>query len=320
MADLAEVARELYALAPDAFTATRNERAARARADGDKKLAASIRSLQKPSTAAWALNLLVRERSDEIGQALGLGQTLRAAQAHLDSDALRTLSRQRRALVAALGKQAAALATASGHRISEAAVAEIEQTLNAAMADARAAAALKTARLTRPLDSVGLEPVDLTGAVAAAEEALFDSVVADAAAQDAAAQDATADAVTRDTGERGAAAVGRNRKRSPARTGPSKHQLAEARQKATDAARRADDAAAALEAITRRIERATRQRDRLTAELTDLKSQMATLESAISAAGREVNQLEREHDKAGRAAEAAQAGADRAQKRLDALK
>ena len=177
MPDLVDVARELYALTPDEFTAARNKRAADARSDGQKDLAASIRSLKKPSIGAWAVNLLVREQADEIDQVLELGRTLRAAQADLDSDALRKLSAQRRALVAALGKQAASLAKTSGHRISDAAVSEVEQTLNAAMADARAAAALKTARLTRTLDSVGLDAVDLTDAVGAPEEGLLDAAV-----------------------------------------------------------------------------------------------------------------------------------------------
>ncbi|GAB3035792.1 hypothetical protein GCM10027052_12270 [Parafrigoribacterium mesophilum] len=294
MADLAEIARELYRLTPDAFTATRNKRAAEARADGDKELAASIRSLQKPSTAAWAINLFVRERSEEIGQVIQLGRTLRAAQADLDSDALRTLSQQRRQLVAALGKQAAALAKSSSHQISEAAVTEIEQTLNAAMADARAAAALKTARLTRSLDSVGLEPVDLVGAVAAA-----DDDVIEAAAEDAVVVEKEA--------------------RPPARIGPSKRQLADARQKAADATDRAGDATATVAAVARRIAVATRRRDEFATELEELKAEVAALETRVLAADRELQQLDREHDQASRTAEAAQSAARRARDRLDRL-
>jgi chromosome segregation ATPase len=293
MPDLVDVARELYALTPDEFTATRNTRAADARSDGEKDLAASIRSLQKPSIGAWAVNLLVREQSEEIEQVLELGRTLRAAQADLDSDALRKLSAQRRALVAALGKQAASLAKTSGHRISEAAVSEVEQTLNAAMADARAAAALKTARLIRALDSVGLEAVDLTDAVGAPEEGLLDAAVE--------------------------AEVEKGDEEPPARSRPSKRTLDEARRKAADAARRADDAAAELEAVGARIDEGARRRHELVAELEDLKSEIADLEERISAADREARQREREREKAERSAEEARAAADRAQKRLDGL-
>ena len=292
MPDLVDVARELYALAPDEFTATRNQRAAEARSDGQKDLAAGIRALRKPSIGAWAVNLLVREQAEEIDQVLELGRTLRAAQADLDGDALRTLSGQRRALVAALGTQAASLAKAAGHRISEAAVSEVEQTLGAALADARAAAALKTARLTRALDSVGLEAVDLTDAVGAPEEGLLDAVAE----------------VEIEHGEA-----------PPARIRPSKRALDEARRAAADAARRAEDAAAELEAVGARIDRAARRRHELVADLDDLKSEVAALEGRISAADREAGHLERERDKAERSAEKARAAAERAQERLAGL-
>ncbi|MEO7007063.1 MAG: hypothetical protein ABI065_08525 [Terrimesophilobacter sp.] len=288
MPDLVDVARELYALTPDEFTATRNERAADARSDGQKELSAIIRSLRKPSIGAWAVNLLVREQSEEIDQVLELGRTLRAAQADLDSDALRKLSGQRRALVAALGTQAAALAKSSGHPISEAAVAEIEQTLNAAMADARAAAALTTGRLTRALDSIGLEAVDLTDAVGAPEEGLL--LVA-------------ADSPEKPSG----------------RILPSKHQLAESRQTAADAARRAEDAIAELGAVSARIEEVAHRRHELATELDKLKSEVAGLQAQLSASDRESKQLELERDKAKHSAEDARTAADRAQGRLDTL-
>ena len=275
------------ALTPDEFTATRNRRAADARTHGEKELAASIRSLRKPSTAAWAVNLLVREQSEAIGQLLELGRTLRAAQAELDSDALRQLSGQRRVLVGALGKQAAALAKRSAHPIGEAAVTEIENTLNAAMADAGAAAALKTARLTRALDSIGLEAVDLTDAVGAPEEVLLD---------------AAAEAPKR-----------------PERIRPSKRQLAEAQQKASDAARRAKDATAELKAVGARFDESVRHRHQVVAELDELKAEVTALEEQLSATDRDAKQLEREADKAERSAEEAKAAAERAQGRLDAL-
>jgi chromosome segregation ATPase len=287
MPDLVDVARELYALMPDEFTATRNKRAADARSDGEKELAASIRSLRKPSMAAWAVNLLVRERSEEIEQMLALGRMLRAAQTDLDSDSLRKLSGQRRALVAALGKQAASLAKASGQRISEATVTEVEQTLNAALADAGAAAALRTARLTRGLDSIGLEAVDLADAVGAPEDGVLEAAQAT--------------------------------EEQPARLRPSKRTLDEARQKAADAARRADDAAAELKAVGERIDESARRRHELVAELEDLKSEVADLEERISALDRDARQRERERDKAERSVEEARAEADRAQKRLHGL-
>lgn len=158
-ADLDAVAAELYALPPDEFTAARNARAHQA----DRPLAAQIKALRKPTAAAWAVGLLARE--GQLGDALELSAALREAQDDLDAAELNRLGRQRRALVAALAAQAADLAAAKGVTVSASARTEVEKTINAAVMDAAAAAAVMTGRLVRTLEATGLEPVDLTDAV-----------------------------------------------------------------------------------------------------------------------------------------------------------
>lgn len=158
-ADLDAVATELYALPPDEFTAARNVRANQA----DRPLAAQIKALRKPTAAAWAVGLLARE--GQLGDALELSAALREAQDDLDAAELNRLGRQRRALVAALAAQAADLAAAKGVTVSASARTEVEKTINAAVMDAAAAAAVMTGRLVRTLEATGLEPVDLTDAV-----------------------------------------------------------------------------------------------------------------------------------------------------------
>lgn len=158
-ADLDAVADELYALPPDEFTAARNVRANQA----DRPLAAQIKALRKPTAAAWAVGLLARE--GQLGDALELSAALREAQDDLDAAELNRLGRQRRALVAALAAQAADLAAAKGVTVSASARTEVEKTINAAVMDAAAAAAVMTGRLVRTLEATGLEPVDLTDAV-----------------------------------------------------------------------------------------------------------------------------------------------------------
>lgn len=192
MADLIDVANELYALSPDAFTATRNERA--------KQLAdPAIRALPKPSAAAWAINLLVRERAARIDAVLDLGERLQAAQRDLDRGALRSLILERRSIVAELTTDARALASDHGHPLNAGAVIEINQTLQAAMADRWAGTAVRSGRLVRSLASVGFEPVALEGAVGAPGGALAAASapsVADPAAaleQDAVEAEQTAD-------------------------------------------------------------------------------------------------------------------------------
>ncbi|MDQ4138664.1 MAG: hypothetical protein M3116_07470, partial [Actinomycetota bacterium] len=154
---LTDAADELYGLAPGEFTAARNARAKAAKASGDKDLGAHLARLPKPSAAAWGVNMLVRHRRTEIDQLLELGRTMRAAQEELDSDTLRSLGTQRRAVIGAVAKQARSLARELGQSIGEPAVEEIEQTLQAAMADPNAAAAVRTGRLVRPLTTVGFE-------------------------------------------------------------------------------------------------------------------------------------------------------------------
>ncbi|SIT82684.1 transposase [Microbacterium sp. RU33B] len=154
------VAADLAALPPAEFTAARN---ARASAEGDRGLAAQIKTLPKPQVSAWAVTLLAREGG--LGEALELSAALREAQDGLDAPELAVLGRQRRALVSALARQAADLARARGVAVSTAASGEIERTIDAAIRDPAAAAAVRSGRLVRPLVADGIDPVDLDGAV-----------------------------------------------------------------------------------------------------------------------------------------------------------
>ena len=147
--DLVSVADELYALPADGFVAARNARAKTAREAGDKDLAGRIGELAKPSSAAWTVNMLVRNRGDHIDQLIELGASLRKAQEELDSVQLRDLTRQRQKLVAALGTQARSVAEGLGKRPSDTAIDEVEQTLQAALADPDAAVAVQSGRLIR---------------------------------------------------------------------------------------------------------------------------------------------------------------------------
>lgn len=155
------LADELYGLLPSEFTAARNAAAK----ELDKPARDRIMALKKPTPAAWVVNLLVRQRPDQVDAVLELGEQLREAQGDLDRDALAELTRQRRSLVGALAKQGVALADVAGQRVSNAVADEVAQTLQAGMSDADAALAVRSGRLVRPLEAIGLS-VDLEGAVA----------------------------------------------------------------------------------------------------------------------------------------------------------
>lgn len=150
---------ELYSLPPAEFTAARTARAKEATGD----LAARIRKVRKPVVAAWAVDLLAREGM--LSDALDLGEAMRDAQESLDAAELQRLGRQRRQLVAALARQAVSEADKRGVAVSAAAQTDVEATLNAALIDADAAAAVRSARLASPLEAGDAGALDLSEVV-----------------------------------------------------------------------------------------------------------------------------------------------------------
>jgi chromosome segregation ATPase len=165
--DLETVADELYALSPAEFTSARDARASDARKAGDRDLAASIKSLRRPTKSAWLANVLVRRRREQIDELLDLGETMREAQQQLAGEELRQLSRRRHELVSALGQQARDLARESSRPATDEMVLELEATLEAALADPAASDAVRSGRLTSALSYSGFGSVD-PGALAVA--------------------------------------------------------------------------------------------------------------------------------------------------------
>ena len=145
---------DLYALAPEEFTAARDEAAKE-----DK----SLKALRKPSVAAWVVNTLVRREPALLEQLVDLGAALRDATAARQGDQLRELTEQRHQLVQAVTEQAIGLVD---RPITQAVRTEVSQTLEAAMADQASAEAVQSGQLVRALSYAGFGGVDLEGAVA----------------------------------------------------------------------------------------------------------------------------------------------------------
>ncbi|UYP20074.1 hypothetical protein OED52_05890 [Rhodococcus sp. Z13] len=164
MPDLDSVADALYGLDPGDFVAARSEYAAEARKAGDRELTAAIGRLRKPTVAAWMVNLLARERADELAALLDIGAALRTAQRRLSGSELRALSDQRRRVVAALEKDAARLAAQRGRTVSEGALREVGRTLNAALVDPEVGERVRQGRLDAiiEVDAFDLSAVPLT--------------------------------------------------------------------------------------------------------------------------------------------------------------
>lgn len=171
---LTEVADDLYGVAPAEFIAARTARASALASDlssdpANKALVARVKELRRPAPAAWLANLLVRERRDDLEDLLELGVQLRAAQESLDRGDITRLAKERRTRVTALAQAGSDLAAAAGHVVPPAVVAAVAATLDAGLADAQAADAIRTGRLLRSLETIGFEPVDLAEAVAVPE-------------------------------------------------------------------------------------------------------------------------------------------------------
>jgi len=164
---LADIADDLYGVAPAEFIAARGARVTDVA--GDRDLAARVKELRRPAPAAYVVNLLVRQRRDDLEQLLDLGVELRAAQAALDRTEITRLAKERRTRVTSLARAGGELAVAAGQNAPPAVVDAVAATLDAGLADPEAAAAVRTGRLLRPLETIGFEPVDLAEAVAVPE-------------------------------------------------------------------------------------------------------------------------------------------------------
>lgn len=170
MTTLLEVADQLYGLPLGDFTPTRDARARALRTE-DRALAAAVKALRKPATAAWVVNQLVRGETEQVDQLLAVGEALREAQRSMSADELRALTRQRRQVTAAVTTRARAVARGRGLKVTEAVADQVEATLTAAMVDADCAAGVRSGLLVAPLASTGVGSTDVA-AVLAAPEAL----------------------------------------------------------------------------------------------------------------------------------------------------
>lgn len=163
---LLRIADDLYALPLGEFIGARDQRATEARTAGDAELAAAVKRLRKPATAAWVVNLVVRYDADQISQVLDVGAALREAQEAMSADELRALTKQRRQLTAAVTTSSRSLAREHGQRVTASVADQVEATLTAAMIDADAAEAVRSGLLVSPLATTGVDDLDVSEAVA----------------------------------------------------------------------------------------------------------------------------------------------------------
>ncbi|MFG6402161.1 transposase [Microbacterium sp. P04] len=275
--ELDAIAAELYVLAPAEFTAARNARASAA----SGSLATQVKALRKPTVSAWAVNLLARD--GQLGEAVELSHALREAQDDLDAPELARLGAQRRALVAGLARRAAQLAESAGTTLSATAQEDVVKTVNAAVVDPGAAAAVLTGRLVRPVEAAGTDDAELADHVGG-------SVPGIAAAPPARSRDDLAARRARKAAEAAAR---------------------EAQRAAAEAARELQQTA---DRLAKRRERAELLHERVD----DLRAELSRLTDDAAKADAEVATLEQERARREKRSEEAAAHAARAQEAVEA--
>jgi DNA repair exonuclease SbcCD ATPase subunit len=310
--DLDEVADELYAVPPEEFVTLRKTRQDEAKADGDKALAKEIGALPKPSAAAWACNLLVREQRAEIEGLVDLGDLLREAQENLAGDQLRALDVQRRQLLTALTRQARALTNGQGHPVSTAVATQIEETLRAAMSDPEAGQALLTGRLTSPMTYSGMGTT-----VAKPDLRLVHPPRPERTEKPA---EKPAKAPRKQTGESAAERRAREQEeRRRAAEEKRQRELARAREAAEAAVAAAEEAAAAADEQRREVEGLEGRRTELQERVEELAEQLADAERAAADAAATLKRAQRRLTAAQHEADEAAEARDRAVAHVDAL-
>ncbi|GAB3616232.1 hypothetical protein GCM10027416_07890 [Okibacterium endophyticum] len=325
---LLTVADELYALQPSAFVTTRNERAADAKNDGDTELAARIRRLAKPTASAWAVNMLVRHRADEMNELFELGSALRAAQEKLDRDELKRLGAERHDIVARLTETARSLAAELDQKISDTAAREAHQTLQAAVVDAGAELAVRTGRLLEPLAATGLEPVDASDAVGAPPPELAaqegsPSASAKRSAPRAVSQKKRGTKKNTDiqSREQKTARKSTNHNTAAEREGreTAEFDRARARRDARNAEREASEAQAAVDEIDERLDELDREHTDLTDELATLTERLREVRNTVMRLERDIRRRQRDRERAARALTSAERAAEQARARVEEL-
>jgi hypothetical protein len=303
-AELASVAAELYALPPGEFTAARDERAAAARAAGQRDLAGELRRLRRPTLSAWAVNLLALRESGALADLAELAEELRDAQANRRGDQLRQLFRRRQEVLAGLVALARRLVADGGHQLGDDAAQQVERTLTAALSDPDALQQVRSGRLVSPLEYAGfgeLLPGQADGPAAA--PAGTPPPAATGTAPTRAAGAAPAQAAPEATSAR-------ERQPTPGRRQPARPagdpqarlrgELATAEQELAEATERARQAQAELAEAEQDRQRTVDRRDELRRELRQADRDHLAAEARSQAAARRAAGLDRTQEAAQR--------------------
>ena len=153
--DLSKAAADLYRLPRDEFTAARNELAKRLRGDGRRDEAEKVRSLRKPTAAAWIVNRVGQEARGDLKKLLAAGQRMR--EAHTPAKLRAASAGEREAITRLLGR----VEEVAGSQ-SPATIERVRETLHASAGDPDVGALVSAGCLDREQRLVGFGGAALT--------------------------------------------------------------------------------------------------------------------------------------------------------------
>jgi hypothetical protein len=154
----ARAPEDLYGLPLEEFTPARDALAKELKAAGQKDEAAEVKSLRKPSVAAWALNRVAREHPDAIEGLRAAGAEVRSAQDEAMSGDAGHLRDAGRALAEEVDRVAALAADVlrdAGRPVTPSQQEKFVATLRTAAVDGEAGDSLARGVLVEELESTG---------------------------------------------------------------------------------------------------------------------------------------------------------------------
>jgi hypothetical protein len=149
MTSVAERTDALYGLPLDEFTRARNDLARELRRDGLRDEAAEVAALRKPSTAAWVVNRLARERRSDVAELVAAAKAVRKGEPGANrrfADAAEALARSGRDVL-----------SDAGRKPSDVVLRDVATTLRTAAAEDPEA--LSAGRLLAPREAGGFAPM-----------------------------------------------------------------------------------------------------------------------------------------------------------------
>jgi hypothetical protein len=158
---------KLFRAPESEFTSKRNELARSLREDGDGEAADWVKTLKKPSKAAWLVNQLASRKPKEVGELLEVGAELRQVQEEMlagapDRDKLRDAAASEQRVIDSLLRTAEAIGRE--HGVGSQILTRVGETLQAASSDPDVAEAIERGHLVKEQRASG---IGLAGAMPA---------------------------------------------------------------------------------------------------------------------------------------------------------